>query len=155
MRALQARGISVLSSSILFMEHHTRDGLARDVDWAIAHGSDMHQFMQLTPLPGTPLFERYRIAMRQFQGWLAVWFGPAWSIQSFERCVAIAFVFPVALFLLASLLYGYKSGQVGNLGLGLFFAAAIGLSLMVRWLFHTVYWSAQRAWAGIAKSPKD
>lgn len=58
-RGLQAKGISVVSSSILFMEHHDRTGLERDIEWAIEHGSDFHQFMQLTPLPGTPLFEQY------------------------------------------------------------------------------------------------
>src|SRR5262245_35366800 len=53
-------------------------------------------------LGAASVLERYRLAIRRFQDWLHAWFGPAWSIQSFERCVAIAFVFPVALFLLAS-----------------------------------------------------
>ena len=58
-RELQDRGISVISSSILFMEHHDRASLQADIDWAIAFETDMHQFMQLTPLPGTPLFRQY------------------------------------------------------------------------------------------------
>lgn len=56
---LQARGVSVISSSILFMEHHDGESLPEDIDWAIGLGSDLHQFMQLTPLPGTPLYETY------------------------------------------------------------------------------------------------
>lgn len=56
---LQDHGITVISSSILFMEHHDRDFLEKDIEWAIGLGSDMHQFMQLTPLPGTPLFAEY------------------------------------------------------------------------------------------------
>jgi hypothetical protein len=100
-------------------------------------------------LGAASLFERYRLAIRRFQNWLQEWFGPAISVQSFERCVAIAFVFPVALFLLASLLYGYKNGEVGTIELVAFFAAAVALSLLVRWLFHMVYFSAQRAWASI------
>ena len=56
---LQSKGISVMSSSILFMEHHDRENLHDDIEWAIGMNTDMHQFMQLTPLPGTPLYERY------------------------------------------------------------------------------------------------
>lgn len=57
---LQAKGISVMSSSILFMEHHDRTSLQDDIEWAIGMDTDLHQFMQLTPLPGTPLYDRYR-----------------------------------------------------------------------------------------------
>jgi hypothetical protein len=53
---LQAHGISVVASSILFMDHHDRDTIREDIDWAIALGSDMLQFMGLIPFPGTPLF---------------------------------------------------------------------------------------------------
>jgi len=56
---LQEHGISVISSSILFMEHHDRETLEEDIEWAISLGSDLHQFMQLTPLPGTPLYGKY------------------------------------------------------------------------------------------------
>jgi hypothetical protein len=59
-RELQSRGISVMSSSILFMEHHDRKNLQDDIEWAVSLNSDLHQFMQLTPLPGTPLHERYK-----------------------------------------------------------------------------------------------
>jgi hypothetical protein len=100
------------------------------------------------------VFERYRLAIRRFQSWLGKWFGPAFSIQSFERCVAIAFVFPVGLFLLASLLYGYKNGQVQSWELALFLAGGVVLSLFVRWLFQAVYRSAQRAWGRIGGDPE-
>ncbi len=56
---LQAHGITVISSSILFLEHHDRKTLQQDIDWAVGLDSDLHQFMQLTPLPGTPLHEEY------------------------------------------------------------------------------------------------
>jgi len=59
-RELQSKGISVISSSILFMEHHDREALRDDVEWAVDMDTDLHQFMQLTPLPGTPLHDRYR-----------------------------------------------------------------------------------------------
>ncbi len=100
-------------------------------------------------LGGASLFQRYRLAIRRFQGWLNQWFGPAWSVQAFERCVAIAFVFPVALFLAASLLYGYKNGQVSTAELVVFLVVAAAVGLLVRWLFRVIYWSAQRAWFSI------
>ncbi|MFW6303968.1 MAG: B12-binding domain-containing radical SAM protein [Candidatus Sumerlaeota bacterium] len=57
---LQANGISVISSSILFLPHHDAEQLESDIDWAVGLDSDFHQFMQLTPLPGTPLHEEYK-----------------------------------------------------------------------------------------------
>ena len=57
---LQSKGVSVMSSSILFMEHHDRQSLHDDIEWAVSMDTDLHQFMQLTPLPGTPLYERYK-----------------------------------------------------------------------------------------------
>ncbi|MCG6917188.1 MAG: radical SAM protein [Deltaproteobacteria bacterium] len=56
---LQAKGITVISSSILFAEHHDRVTLEEEINWAIGLGTDLHQFMQLIPFPGTPLFRRY------------------------------------------------------------------------------------------------
>lgn len=56
---LQSKGVSVISSSILFLEHHDKQALKADVDWAISLGTDMHQFMQLIPFPGTTLYEKY------------------------------------------------------------------------------------------------
>ena len=56
---LQAKGITVISSSILFAEHHGRETLEEEINWAIGLGTDLHQFMQLIPFPGTPLYSRY------------------------------------------------------------------------------------------------
>ena len=54
-RELQRHGIRVLGSTIVGMEHHTPDNIAAEIDHAVAHGTDFHQFMLYTPLPGTPL----------------------------------------------------------------------------------------------------
>jgi len=105
-------------------------------------------------LGAAPLFERYRLAIRRFQTWLHDWFGPAWSIQAFERCVAIAFVFPVALFLLASLFTGYKNGQIGTSELLLFLLGVAVTGAVIRLLFQLLYWSAQRAWRRIGGDPE-
>jgi hypothetical protein len=56
---LQNHGISVLSSSILFLEHHDKFTINEDIDWAIGLESDLHQFMLLGPIPGTRLYGDY------------------------------------------------------------------------------------------------
>ena len=94
-------------------------------------------------------FARYLVATRRFSAWLQNWFGPRWSGQSFERCVAIAFVFPVALFLVASVLYGYKNGRI-SLGEVLLFLFGVAMvSVIIGSLFRLGYWFARRMWRRI------
>lgn len=54
-RELQAHGIRVQGSSIIGMEHHTPETIRDEIDHAVAHDADFHQFMLYTPMPGTPL----------------------------------------------------------------------------------------------------
>jgi hypothetical protein len=54
-RSLQSHGIHVLGSSIIGLEEHTPENIDEVIDHAIAHDSDLHQFMLYTPIPGTPL----------------------------------------------------------------------------------------------------
>jgi hypothetical protein len=56
---LQAHGITVLASSILFLEHHDKQSIHQDIDWAIGLESDLLQFMELGPSPGTRLYQEY------------------------------------------------------------------------------------------------
>ncbi len=56
---LQNHGISVLASSILFLEHHDKETIHEDIDWAIGLESDLLQFMELGPTPGTRLYREY------------------------------------------------------------------------------------------------
>jgi radical SAM superfamily enzyme YgiQ (UPF0313 family) len=56
---LRHRGISVLASAILFLEHHDQDTIWEDIDFAISLNPDYLQFMQLGPLPGTALYQDY------------------------------------------------------------------------------------------------
>ncbi len=97
-------------------------------------------------LGAEPPFARYRMAVRRFGAWLQQWFGPPWSAQAFERCVAIAFVFPVALFLTASVLYGYKHGSISSGELLLFLFGVVMVSIIVRTVSHLIYWLVQRMW---------
>ncbi len=100
-------------------------------------------------LGAEPPFARVLDALRRFGIWLARWFGPRWSAQSFERCIAIAFVFPVALFLLATVLYGYKNGDISFGALLLFLFGVVMVSIAIRWLFRLGYWFARRMWRSI------
>ena len=53
---LRERGIVLLGSTILGLEHHTPENLPDEIEHAIAHDTDLHQFMLYTPVPGTPLY---------------------------------------------------------------------------------------------------
>ena len=56
-RELQSHGIGVLGSTIVGLEHHTPDNIAREIENAVEHETDFHQFMLYTPVPGTPLYQ--------------------------------------------------------------------------------------------------
>ncbi|MCW5981716.1 MAG: radical SAM protein [Bryobacteraceae bacterium] len=57
---LQAHGIRVLGSTIVGLEHHTPENIRQEIEHAVAHATDFHQFMLYTPLPGTPLYEQIK-----------------------------------------------------------------------------------------------
>jgi radical SAM superfamily enzyme YgiQ (UPF0313 family) len=54
-RELQSHGIRVQGSTIVGMEHHTPDNMREEIEHAVSHDADCHQFMLYTPVPGTPL----------------------------------------------------------------------------------------------------
>jgi len=56
-RTLREHGIRVQGSTIIGLEHHTPDNIREEIEHAVAHNTDFHQFMLYTPVPGTPLFE--------------------------------------------------------------------------------------------------
>jgi radical SAM superfamily enzyme YgiQ (UPF0313 family) len=55
-RELRQHGITVLGSTIIGLEHHTPENITGEIEHAIAHETDLHQFMLYTPVPGTPLY---------------------------------------------------------------------------------------------------
>ena len=55
-RELREHGIRVQGSTIIGLEHHTKDNIAGEINYAVEHGTDFHQFMLYTPVPGTPLY---------------------------------------------------------------------------------------------------
>ena len=54
-RELQAHGIRVHGSTIIGLEHHTPENIDAEIEHAVGHDADCHQFMLYTPMPGTPL----------------------------------------------------------------------------------------------------
>jgi len=54
---LREHGIRVQGSTIVGLEHHTPDNIVEEIEAAIAHQTDFHQFMLYTPVPGTPLYK--------------------------------------------------------------------------------------------------
>jgi len=55
-RELREHGIKLLGSTIIGLEHHTPENIGDEIDHAVRHDTDFHQFMLYTPVPGTPLF---------------------------------------------------------------------------------------------------
>lgn len=53
---LRQHGIKLLGSTIVGLEHHTPKNIKSEIEFAVAHGTDFHQFMLYTPVPGTPLY---------------------------------------------------------------------------------------------------
>jgi len=55
---LREHGIRVQGSTIVGLEHHTPDNMRSEIEHAISHETDFHQFMLYTPVPGTPLYQQ-------------------------------------------------------------------------------------------------
>jgi pyruvate-formate lyase-activating enzyme len=53
---LHRHGIKLLGSTIVGLEHHTPENIREEIEEAVAHETDFHQFMLYTPVPGTPLY---------------------------------------------------------------------------------------------------
>ncbi|MFA6451025.1 MAG: B12-binding domain-containing radical SAM protein [bacterium] len=79
---LRRNGIIVLASSILFLEHHTKENIYEDIDFAIGLNPDFTQFMQLGPMPQTKLYQDYKaegkliddVPYQEWHGQHRIWF---------------------------------------------------------------------------------
>jgi hypothetical protein len=67
-RELRAHGIKLLGSTIVGLEHHTPENIDEEIEHAVAHDTDFHQFMLYTPVPGTPLFAEMTREGRMLEG---------------------------------------------------------------------------------------
>ena len=98
---LQAHGISILASSILFLEHHDKETIHEDIEWALSLESDLSQFMGLGPMPGTRLYREYEaegklldeIPWQKKHGQDEIWFRhPEFTLPETARYIKDAFV---------------------------------------------------------------
>ena len=98
---LQSHGISVLASAILFLEHHDKTTIEEDIEWAIALESDLLQFMQFGPMPGTRLYKDYLeadVLLKEFpwpkqHGQDTIWFKhPHFTAQETNDYLKQAFI---------------------------------------------------------------
>ncbi len=67
-RELRRHGIKLLGSTIVGLEHHTPENIGEEIEYAVAHDTDFHQFMLYTPVPGTPLFAEMSQQGRMLDG---------------------------------------------------------------------------------------
>jgi radical SAM superfamily enzyme YgiQ (UPF0313 family) len=65
---LRKHGIKLLGSTIVGLEHHTPQNIQQEIEHAVAHNTDFHQFMLYTPVPGTPLFHQMTEEGRMLEG---------------------------------------------------------------------------------------
>ena len=65
---MRAHGIKLLGSTIVGLEHHTPENIHEEIEHAVAHDTDFHQFMLYTPVPGTPLFAEMTEQGRMLEG---------------------------------------------------------------------------------------
>ncbi|MBS1859058.1 MAG: cobalamin-dependent protein, partial [Acidobacteria bacterium] len=65
---LRQHGIKLLGSTIVGLEHHTPDNIQDEIEHAVAHDTDFHQFMLYTPVPGTPLYAQMKEEGRMLDG---------------------------------------------------------------------------------------
>jgi radical SAM superfamily enzyme YgiQ (UPF0313 family) len=56
-KELRRHGIKLLGSTIVGLEHHTPENIQDEIEHAVSHETDFHQFMLYTPVPGTPLYK--------------------------------------------------------------------------------------------------
>jgi radical SAM superfamily enzyme YgiQ (UPF0313 family) len=97
---LRRRGISVMASAILFLEHHDQENIWEDVNYAISLEPDYLQFMQLGPMPGTALHDSYLregklladVPYEQHHGQDTIWFQhPQFSLDESREFLKAAF----------------------------------------------------------------
>ncbi len=67
-RELHSHGIKLLGSTIIGLEHHTPENIEGEIEHAVAHQTDFHQFMLYTPAPGTPLYAEMLGQGRMLEG---------------------------------------------------------------------------------------
>ncbi len=97
---LRNHGVSILASSILFQEHHTKENIWKEVEYMKKLRPDFAQFMQLGPLPQTALYKEYKdsgklctdIPYEEWHGQHEIWFNhPCFTKKESSKILKKAF----------------------------------------------------------------
>jgi hypothetical protein len=97
-------------------------------------------------LGGAPPFRTYLSTVRRFDEWLFEWFGPAFSGQAYERCLAIAFIFPITLFLMTLITNGVTSQRIAAPEVLLFAAAFSIITYVIVAAFKNLLGLIEHGW---------
>lgn len=97
-------------------------------------------------LGAAPLFQGYLSTLKRLNHWLDEWFGPAFSGQAFERCLAIAFIFPITLFLVTLIADGANRGKLTATQILLFAAAFVIITFVIVVAFRNLLKLVERGW---------
>jgi hypothetical protein len=118
-------------------------------DHSLAHQFDSYEGRMALKdrLGGAPPFRTYLITVKRLNEWLMEWFGPAFSGQAFERCLAIAFIFPITLFLLTLLANGVSTSSVRPAEIVLFLVAFAIITYVIAAAFRNLLSLMERAWS--------
>jgi hypothetical protein len=97
-------------------------------------------------LGAAPPFRAYLVTVHRFNEWLMEWFGPAFSRQAFERCLAIAFIFPIALFLITLVANGLNQNKVSAGEVMIFAASFAVFAYLIASAFRNLLDLIQQVW---------
>jgi hypothetical protein len=101
-RDLRDHGITVLASGILFSEQHDKETIWEDIRFLVDLESDLVQFMQLAPMPGTGLYQDYdergllrkQVPLEECHGQDEIWFDhPHFTPEESKRILREAFCY--------------------------------------------------------------
>ena len=99
-KELKNHGISVLTSGILFLEHHTKETIHEDIDYLVGLQADFIQFMGLGLVPETKAYRDYlqqdkimaEIPLEDRHGQKGIWFKhPHFTPKESEEYLVNAF----------------------------------------------------------------
>jgi hypothetical protein len=116
----------------------------RSISSQLAHYEDRMALKDR--LGAAPPFSAYLLTVRRFNEWLMEWFGPSFSGKAFERCLAIAFIFPVALLLITLLTNGMTASRIAPWQVLLFAAAFAIIAYVIVAAFQNLLRLIERGW---------
>ena len=121
---LKNYGVSVLASGILFLEHHNKRTIWDDIKYITSLKTDCVQFMQLGPMPGTPLYDNYNkkgllrknLPYEEWHGQHQIWFNhPHFTPEESSKYLKDAFLYdyhtqgPSIMRMFETLILGHKT----------------------------------------------